>query len=47
MSGYTEHIIDSDGDLGPGMAFIQKPCTTETLSCKVREVLDSSPQHGG
>jgi two-component system cell cycle sensor histidine kinase/response regulator CckA len=47
MSGYTEQIIAADGVLEPGMAFIQKPYTTETLSCKVREVLDSSPQYCG
>jgi PAS domain S-box-containing protein len=40
MSGYTEDAITHHGVLDPGIAFIHKPFTAETLSRKIREVLD-------
>jgi len=40
MSGYPREIIDNHGVLTPGLAFLQKPFTPETLLRKVREVLD-------
>ena len=39
MSGYTETAIDQHGILNPGIAFLQKPFTSETLGRKIREVL--------
>jgi CheY-like chemotaxis protein len=42
MSGYTEETIVHQGDLSPGIAFLHKPFTSETLGRKVREVLDSA-----
>jgi two-component system cell cycle sensor histidine kinase/response regulator CckA len=40
MSGYTEDTITHHGVLDPGIAFIHKPFTAETLGQKIREVLD-------
>ncbi len=40
MSGYTEDTIAHHGILNPGIAFLNKPFTADTLGRKVREVLD-------
>jgi CheY-like chemotaxis protein len=40
MSGYTEDAIAQHGVLNPGIAFLHKPFTSETLGRKIREVLD-------
>jgi two-component system, cell cycle sensor histidine kinase and response regulator CckA len=40
MSGYTEDTIVQHGLPNPGMVFLQKPFTPETLARKVRETLD-------
>jgi len=41
MSGYTDDVILHHGVLAPGVAFIQKPLTPESLTRKVREVLNA------
>jgi two-component system cell cycle sensor histidine kinase/response regulator CckA len=41
MSGYTDNIMISQGVLGSGAAFIQKPFQMWTLMFKIREVLGS------
>lgn len=41
MSGYTDNVIIHHGILKPHIAFLQKPFTSQTLSEKVRAVLDS------
>jgi two-component SAPR family response regulator len=41
VSGYTEKAIGHQGELDPGMAFLQKPFTPQTLARKVRKVLDA------
>lgn len=40
MSGYTEEAIVHHGVLEPDIAFVHKPFTAESLSQKLREVLD-------
>jgi signal transduction histidine kinase/DNA-binding response OmpR family regulator len=40
MSGHTEDAIVQHGVLKPGVAFLQKPFTTESLGRKIRELLD-------
>jgi two-component system, cell cycle sensor histidine kinase and response regulator CckA len=41
VSGYSEDAILHRGLLEPGTAFLQKPFTADSLTRKVREVLDS------
>jgi CheY-like chemotaxis protein len=40
MSGHTEDAIVQHGVLKPGVAFLQKPFTSESLGGKIRELLD-------
>ena len=42
MSGYTHDTIVRRGVLNEGLAFLQKPFTTDSLLCKVREILDAA-----
>jgi len=41
MSGYTEDVITQHGVLQPGIAFLHKPFTSDTLGRKIRDVLDA------
>jgi two-component system cell cycle sensor histidine kinase/response regulator CckA len=40
MSGYAERAFTSNGSIPPGMGFVEKPFTVETLMRRLREVLD-------
>ena len=40
MSGYREDAIVQHGVLKPGIAFLNKPFTSQTLGQKIREVLE-------
>ena len=42
MSGYTDNAIVHHGVLDPGVTYIQKPFTPDTLIKTVREVLDAA-----
>ncbi len=42
VSGFTDDMVVRHGVLDEGMAFLQKPFSLESLSQKVREVLDGS-----
>jgi two-component system, cell cycle sensor histidine kinase and response regulator CckA len=41
MSGYPDQAIVNHGILAPGVAYLQKPFSSASLSRKVREVLDT------
>jgi two-component system, cell cycle sensor histidine kinase and response regulator CckA len=43
MSGYTDDSIVRHGVLAAHIAFLQKPITPDTLTARVREVLDGAP----
>jgi hypothetical protein len=43
MSGYTDEMIGHHGVLGPGIAFLHKPFSADTLGRKLREVVDNWP----
>ncbi|MEO8594461.1 MAG: PAS domain S-box protein [Candidatus Solibacter sp.] len=41
VSGYTDTILDTQQDLGPGIDFLQKPFPPSVLVSRVRELLDA------
>ncbi|MBI4514067.1 MAG: response regulator, partial [Gemmatimonadetes bacterium] len=47
VSGYPDAAIIEQGLLRPGVRFLQKPFTPETLAWRVREVLDAPAEVRG
>ena len=45
MSGYAADLIESEQMLGPGVPLLHKPFTLDTLSQRVRELLDGAERH--
>jgi DNA-binding NtrC family response regulator len=45
MSGYTNNVIVTDGELDDGLHFLQKPFTVDALMTKVKELLQSAPDN--
>jgi two-component system cell cycle sensor histidine kinase/response regulator CckA len=43
ISGYADHAIVHDGVLDDGIAFLQKPFSSQTLGRRIREILDAPP----
>jgi CheY-like chemotaxis protein len=39
MSGYTNNVIVTDGELDDGIHFLQKPFTVDAMMSKVKELL--------
>jgi len=39
ISGYTNNVIVSDGELADGLPFLQKPFTVDALMVKVKGLL--------
>jgi CheY-like chemotaxis protein len=46
VSGYGHSALVHRGALGPGMAYLAKPFSTEELARKVRQLLDARGQGG-
>ena len=46
VSGYADDTIVHQGQLAPGVEFLEKPFTGEALRRRVREVLDRQPNDG-
>jgi DNA-binding response OmpR family regulator len=44
MSGYTADVIAHHGVLDAGVQFLQKPFTIQSLSARVREILETHPE---
>ncbi len=47
MSGYTDNTIVHHGVLGKEMNYLQKPFAVNTVTRKVREVLDKNSKPTG
>ena len=47
VSGYTNETITHQGQLKPGVEFLQKPFTAEALTQRVRKVLDHASSRRG
>ena len=43
LSGYSNRVVSRDKNQAFGRAYLQKPFTVDSLSEKVREVLDAKP----
>jgi PAS domain S-box-containing protein len=43
LSGYADESVVYQGEVEPGLAFLQKPFTPDALARRVREVLDAPP----
>ena len=46
LSGYAENAVMRQGELDPGINFLQKPFSSTELLKKTREILDESDRRG-
>jgi CheY-like chemotaxis protein len=44
ITGYAENAVVGNGHLAPGMAVLTKPFSVETMTARIRSLIESQPQ---